>query len=142
VDAISEFIQQFIDQYPDNEFGIIGRSFGGALTLSIQKNVKGISRLGLIAPSGIDRLKNEILEWSPKRISLLWDVKDPVINIANLQTLHRINHNLLVYSVGIIPKFGLEAILSISHENEGTHAPELVYPNLFNDFLASFDYEH
>lgn len=132
--AILEFMLDFMKNHPDFQYGIIGRSFGGALCLSLLDNINELQYLGLIAPAGLPRMTEKLKDWSFP-IHLLWDTKDPVINFDNYSHLQSLENRKYLFAVGSTE----DAEYTVEHRVDGTHIPEREYPELFDKFLASFD---
>ncbi len=122
IDAIREFINYFMNTH-DGEFGIVGRSAGGRISVNL---LQGMNYLGLIAPAGVDELN-----WK-SNISILWDMKDPVIPFSRINTFKNMNSKIFV-----VGKPDFEVNKYIISDKKGTHIPEIEYPELFDLFMQA-----
>lgn len=132
--AVLEFIRDFIKNHPGFQYGIIGRSFGGALCLSLLDSINELQFLGLIAPAGLPRMSEKLKTWG-RPIHLLWDIKDPVIKFENYNIIKKLENKKLLFTVGSTE----DAVYAVDHRIDGTHIPEREYPELFEKFLSSFN---
>ncbi len=136
-DSLRELINHLTSQFSNKRFGIVGRSLGGALAVSIAAELDNkIDLLGLIAPGGLKTLTNQLIMWK-KPISILWDVKDPVVPFQSFEFLKNLNLPALkLYTIGQTSEVTVNSVpRTDTHDATPTHVPELVAPQLFTHFL-------
>ncbi len=137
LDSLIELVNQIITQFSNRRFGICGRSLGGALAVCIAAEIEdGIDLLGLIAPGGMKTLANRLIKWD-KPISILWDVKDPVVPFQSFEFLKQLNLSTLkLYTLGRTSETTVNSLPRTDAQDANpTHVPELVTPQLFSQFL-------
>ncbi|MHA2168231.1 MAG: hypothetical protein ACXAAT_20475, partial [Candidatus Hodarchaeales archaeon] len=72
-----------------------------------------------------------------KPISILWDVKDPVVQFKSFEYLKKLNLlTLKLYTIGHTSETTVNSLPRTDAQNSSpTHVPELVAPQLFTQFL-------
>ncbi|MHA2156805.1 MAG: hypothetical protein ACXABU_15790 [Candidatus Hodarchaeales archaeon] len=137
LESLIELVNHITSQFSHRRFGICGRSLGGALASCIAAELEdGIDLLGLIAPGGMKTLANRLNKWN-KPISVLWDVKDPIVPFQSFEFLKKLNISTLrLYTVGHTSEVTvISRSRTDAHDVTPTHVPELIAPQLFSQFL-------
>ena len=115
---------------------LIGRSLGGAITHTISKEFdKYLIGIGLIAPAGAGRT-NETLQSFTKKVSVLWDSKDPAVGFKTYPTIESTVKQVKLFVIG---DDSIKATRNQDRKSDlkPSHVPELQYPDLFEQFLVS-----
>ncbi|MHA2112221.1 MAG: hypothetical protein ACW98W_12125, partial [Candidatus Hodarchaeales archaeon] len=101
LNSLVELVSHITTKLPHRKYGICGRSLGGALAVCIAAELETkIDLLGLIAPGGMNTLASRLIKWD-KPISILWDVKDPVVQFKSFEYLKKLNLlTLKLYTIG------------------------------------------
>ncbi len=132
-EGIRELVENIIGQYPDRRYGMVGRSLGGAITQYLVSEPLGekLDFIGLIAPAARERAKEWLKDWK-KPVSVIWDTKDPAVSVSGYDYIKEVVPQVRLFTAGEHP----DASKTVPQDKQPTHAPELVYPGLFELMMA------
>ncbi|MDH5404121.1 MAG: lysophospholipase [Candidatus Heimdallarchaeota archaeon] len=133
VTSVKLLINHFTKKMEIRDLILIGRSYGGAIVQQLAIDIEDIASIGLIAPAGVEKYANQI---KTKKISILWDVNDPIIPFKQIENYLNTNNEIKLYTLGK-PNLNVNNLFYIGSDNNPSHEPELQSPELFTRFLKS-----
>jgi len=130
-----EFIEYILPRFSFKTLVIVGRSLGGLISIKLAQLAGNfISGLGLIAPAGSSQVSEALENWI-KPMMVLWDTEDPVVSFNGYKNIKSSVTQTKLFAIGEnIPEAHI--LIPRSPDRPPSHAPELVYPELFEVFLA------
>ena len=133
-EGIRELVEHIIDQHPGKRYGMVGRSLGGAITqFLVSKTLADkLDFIGLIAPAARERAREWLKDWE-KPVKVIWDEKDPAVSISGFKYIKEVAPQVTLFVAGEHP----DASGNVTRTKSPTHAPELIYPDLFRMLLQN-----
>ena len=95
-----------------------------------------LTGIGLIAPAMASNT-SETLKSFTKKVSVLWDSEDPVLDFHSYKTIVETVKQVKLFVIGADPSVKCFKNVVRKSDKKPSHIPELQYPEVFKEFLVT-----